>query len=340
MSLNAIVNPVKLSLLAVFLFATTGCAKQIFTMTAGMTERYSEDYMIPSVMKQSDLQTTCAMGEAMGAVTTSMAELNKGMDKIVIMTNMSAAMCSQQRAFEKNLEYLRQLKAGNDSDAQDARILMKRHYKEAAQRQLSAFELLNDYYGKVGDKCPRLLDEKQQLTYLAGLLSGLQAVSADTKATSGVVPRNIAARVERGAKCIKNEDWFGVPKAMRALLWTLLPGGTPAGEDPWARLEEAMAEGEAAGVRLPHVFYAMAAQSKNKPEWVRKAIKRHVAALKAKPANPDFVNLDAMATAQLREMSDLMWTEAKGHRTPFGELGTFWDEEKKQDFGGIDIDDL
>lgn len=340
MSLNTAVKHIKLGLMAVLFITTTGCSKQIFTMTAGMTERYSEDYMIPSVMKQSDLQVTCAMGEAMGAVTGSMAELNKGMDKVVIMTNMSAAMCSQQRAFEKNLEYLRELKAGNDLNAQDARIVMKRHYKEAAQRQLSAFELLNSYYGKVGEKCPRLLDEKQQLTYLAGLLSGLQAVAADTKATSGIVPRNIAARVERGAKCVNNKDWFGAPKAIRALLWTLLPGGTPPGEDPWARFEEAMTEGEAKGVRLAHVFYAMAAQSKNKPELVRKAIKRHVAALKAKPANPEFVNLDAMATAQLREMSDLMWTEAKGHRTPFGELGTFWDEEKKQDFGGIDIDDL
>lgn len=340
MSLNTAVKHCKLALLAVLFITATGCSKQIFTMTAGMTERYSEDYMIPSVMKQNDLQVTCAMGEAMGAVTTSMAELNDGMDKIVIMTNMSAAMCSQQRGFEKNLEYLRALKSGNDTNAKDARIVMKRHYKEAAQRQLSAFNLLNDYYGNVGENCPRLLDEKQQLTYLAGLLSGLQAVSADTKATSGIVPRNIAARVERGAKCVNNEDWFGAPKAMRALLWTLLPGGTPAGEDPWARFEEAMTEGEAKGVRLAHVFYAMAADAKNKPDRVRKAIKRHVAAIKAKPANPKYVNLDAMATAQLREMSDILWTKATGHRTPFGELGTFWDEEKKQDFGGIDIDDL
>jgi len=72
---------------------------------------------------------------------------------------------------------------------------------------------------------------------------------------------------------------------------------------------------------------------------VRKVIKQHAASVKETPAAKEWRQLDAMATAQLQGVSDLMWTEAKGHRTPTGKFGKFWDERAKAT-NAIDLDDI
>jgi len=36
--------------------------------------------------------------------------------------------------------------------------------------------------------------------------------------------------------------------------------------------------------------------------------------------------LDEIAAQQLQAISDRLWTEAKGSRTPFNGLGSFWDD--------------
>lgn len=335
------IKSLKIVSITVMFFMLSACAKQIFTMTAGMAETYSSDYMVPDIMQSADINIPCAMGEAMLPLIHSMSTLNSGLDKITLMTTMTAATCSQAKAVEQELRYLRALYAQNTPEAQDARILMKRNYQEAAQRNYHAFNLLNREFGKVGSaNCPRLLDERQQLTYLVGLLSGLQAVNADTQATAGGVPRELAVQVEHGARCLDNEKWFGVPMAIRATVWTLIPGGVPKGEDNWKRLAESSAIGERQNVRLAHVLYAIAAGAKNRPDVVRQIIKRHAQVIKAQPANPAYRLLDVMATEQLRALSDQMWTTATGHRTPFGELGSFWDEKPSVDLGGVNLDEF
>jgi hypothetical protein len=49
--------------------------------------------------------------------------------------------------------------------------------------------------------------------------------------------------------------------------------------------------------------------------------------------------MDIMATRQIMAVSDRLWTEATGARTPVGGLGTFWDDARKQ-APSLDIDDL
>jgi hypothetical protein len=39
--------------------------------------------------------------------------------------------------------------------------------------------------------------------------------------------------------------------------------------------------------------------------------------------------VDAMATQMILAISDRLWMENTGHRTPMGRLGTFWDDQKK-----------
>lgn len=318
----------------------SGCSKQIFQMTAGMVQTFSEDYMVPYVLTSEDLSMSCAMAESMTPVILTMQQLNRGLEKIVISSLVSASICSQNLAVEKELEYQRALYTGDNSGAQDARIAMKRAYKEAAMRQYGAYQSLSKMYGEPGGReCPRLRDDVEELNYLIGLLAGLQAIFSDTQATSGLVPRNIAAKVERSSVCLDNKKWHGIPLAIRAAIWTLLPGAIPEGEDNWARLEEADKIGEKSGVRLSHVFHALAAYSKGDTERVRNVIRKHVESKKEQEANPKFRQLDAMATAQLTTVSDIMWTAAQGHRTPVGRLGKFWDDTVEVD-NAINLDDI
>jgi hypothetical protein len=49
--------------------------------------------------------------------------------------------------------------------------------------------------------------------------------------------------------------------------------------------------------------------------------------------------LDIVATKQVLAVSDRLWTEATGSRTPIGGLGTFWDDQSPAE-EALDIDDL
>ncbi|NYT46426.1 MAG: hypothetical protein H0A75_00595 [Candidatus Methanofishera endochildressiae] len=57
------------------------------------------------------------------------------------------------------------------------------------------------------------------------------------------------------------------------------------------------------------------------------------------PANPNFLFLDKVATIQLQAVSDILWTEATGKRTPIGGLGTFWDDPESTT-DTVDITDI
>ncbi|MCA9712440.1 MAG: hypothetical protein KDK70_41810, partial [Myxococcales bacterium] len=50
----------------------------------------------------------------------------------------------------------------------------------------------------------------------------------------------------------------------------------------------------------------------------------------ADPADSRWRMLDRYATRIVRYESDKIWTQALGHRTPFGELGSFPDSQQDQ----------
>ncbi len=54
---------------------------------------------------------------------------------------------------------------------------------------------------------------------------------------------------------------------------------------------------------------------------------------------PAFRLLDEFTALQLQAISDRLWTEATGKRTPISGLGTFWDDPKKA-VDTINIDDM
>lgn len=127
--------------------------------------------------------------------------------------------------------------------------------------------------------------------------------------------------------------------ALRATVWAMIPGALPKGEDPFVRLDIADQQGEEAGVRISHVFHAIAAQNSSDDQRLRTVIRRHADALDETPANEQWQMVDAMATQMIVAISDRLWMEHTGHRTPMGQLGTFWDDDRKA-LETMDLDGL
>jgi hypothetical protein len=88
------------------------------------------------------------------------------------------------------------------------------------------------------------------------------------------------------------------------------------------------------------MIHLIAAYAKGDNERVRKVIKRHVEQIEEFDSNKAYRLMDAIATNGVQRFSDRMWTEAVGHRTPVGGLGTFWDENAADDIETVDLDDL
>ncbi len=332
MSTAALPSPLRLCAVGALLAAQLGCAKTIGDASANMTNAF----VMPELMAGGDIGVGCASGEALGGLISSFAFASAKAEKGAVITGLSAAMCLDDVTWEAELDRIRAFRAGDVGLAEDAAARAQRAHYDAARRYLLAWDRLVSAYGvpEPGEACPKLKKEEDQLTYLLGLSSGLLAVTYDG-ATGGAAEVSLAipAAVARGAACIDDATWWGVPSAMGATLGVLLPQD---GVDPWADLDAAVAAGEAAGVRLASSFAAQAARTVGDRERLRAAIRGFAASHEARKPDADYAMLDAFAYALVRYESDRLWTEATGHRTPFGQLGTFPDDAP--DTIDVDVD--
>ncbi|UZE96549.1 hypothetical protein [Alkalimarinus alittae] len=332
-------------LLAVVSVQLVGCQtfkdKVVYAPAGDIMQSLAKEHTVPYMLGTEDVAVSCAMSEALSPLLMAFGRVTSNPDQLGVMLGLSAGACEEQRAWDNELRYLRAMRDLRPDEAEDALITQKRHLVSASKRQFTAYNHLVSYYGEPGGECPDLDDDFDQFIWMAGMLSGLQALNNELQSTSSIgVPKNIASKVERGTSCIDDDQWWGVPMAMKAAVWAMLPGALPHGENAWERLETAQAKGEAARVRLPNVLYAMAAFTNGKDELVKDIIRRHADQVKRHPANPDYALIDTTATIQLQALSDRLWTENTGHRTPMGGLGTFWDDKKESNVEVMDLDDL
>lgn len=337
-----------LSLSLVFLLG--GCkainqflVKPFIKPTGDTVTLLGEAHIAPYLLTTNDLEAGCAGAEALTSMVMSLGRITEEPHELAVLLHLGAGGCEESRAFESELAYLRFIRAQQPDMAQDALISQKTHHLKAAKRYYIAWQQLIEFNGgkEIGGECPDLEQEFDQIVWIGGLAGGLLALNNDILSGIGTgVPKNIAAQVERAAGCLDNRTWFGVPLALKAAIWSLLPGALPEGEDAWARLEQADLMGEKARVRLPHVFHLIAAYSKGDMERVRSVIKRHAEQIEEFEPNSKYRLFDATATDVITRISDKMWTEAVGHRTPMGGLGTFWDENAADDIETVELDDL
>jgi hypothetical protein len=322
--------------LAISALTMGGCAL-IESNVAGTTLSIMEDGFTPPVLQGTDVETACMFSN----VNTPLvgAARNFYGDPSLMETVMlsSAGVCAENQAINEEMRYMRAARDKRADEAQDARIAQKRFQTVAAERQYLAYvrmrnKLEQKYFFKYGTDCPRFKRDFDEIVYLLGSIAGLQAMQNDISAQQTVgVPTDIAPLVEKGLKCLDNTKWWGVPNAARAAIWSILPGASE-GKDVKGTFEHSMKLGEAAGVRLSHVMQAVAAQSTDDKETVRATLKRF-ANLKDFKSNPQYRLLDAIAQSQMINVSDRLWTQNTGTRTPIASLGKFWDEK-----AGTDID--
>lgn len=324
----------KLLTLAMVGTLLSGCSalnSMMYKTTGDVMQGFSRDHTVPYLLESKDLTMGCAMSEATAPLLMSFGRVTSDPDQLAVMLYLSAGGCAEERAREHELASLAAMRDRKADRAEDALIQQKRALSLAANRYFQGWRHHNKFYGKpVAGECPAMDDELGEFIYLAGLLSGLQALNAEIQSTSSIgVPKNIGSTVARATQCLDNEKWWGAPMALRATVWAMIPGAMPEGEDPFVRLDIADEQGEAAGVRISHVFHAIAAQNKSDRERLRSVIRSHAEAIADKSSNAQWQMVDAMATQMIVAISDRLWMENTGHRTPMGGLGTFWDDEKE-----------
>lgn len=329
----------RIALLSVALISMSGCS-MIYKTTGWFAYDFTEDYAIPYTMKGDDVGMACAMTEGMTGALLSFTEVAYTPDRQAVSMYMMAGACAEDRAQQEALAYLRAFKSQNIAEAKDARIREKRAFALAASRQYNAYRHMVAEFGEPGQECPDMSDD-EELFWVLGILAGVQSVMNDVRAQGEVgVPKDIAMKATRGIQCVDNQRWWGVPQAVSSAVGIMLPDGSAKeGNSPWQQMHEASRIASASGVRLAHAVEITVADGSGNQQQLRDAIRRHAASLKTTPSNPRFKMMDIMAHRQILAVSDRLWTEATGSRTPVGGLGTFWDDAPKA-VPSFDIDDL
>ena len=324
-----------------FIFA--GCAK-IQGAGTNLAIGVLEDKVVPPQLQIGDVNLACTFATGNVPLISSGTRAFYG-DPSLIETLLytSSAACSEAEAVGEELRYLRAQREKRVDEATDARINQKRLLERTARRQLFAFQqmvtkLESKLNFKYGETCPKFTRDFDELAYLLGTVAGLQAVINDIAAQQAVgVPTDIAPKGDRAMKCLSNAKWWGAPQAARAVVWNILPGGAD-GKDVWGTFNLSMAQGERAGVRLPHVMYALAALSKDDYPRFRDSVRRFSNVKEFRPSK-DYRLIDEISLQTIQNLSDRYWTENTGSRTPIGGLGKFWDD-KSASIPTVDVDDL
>ncbi len=314
---------------------------QLLTRHSGkLLVNFIENQATPYLLNAEDVQMGCVMSEAFSLVLPSLSEVNVSPYRLAVLFDFLAGSCAEFKAAEEELRYLRAERSKNILEAQDARILQKRYLNLAARRQLKGYYNLEQIFAtKLGEECPLFNSEIEELYWLVGLMNGLQAVLNDLVSEgSANVPLDISHKVGRGANCLENEKWWGLPNAIQASLWANSLSMPPRNQDPLVILDKAVQTGLSQGVRVGQVIKAKIFIGLGDDTQVKEIIRENVSARKQFPS-PKYAFLDRVATAKLLAISDYLWTEATGKRTPMGRMGTFWDDSAEEmDF--VDLSDV
>jgi len=300
-----------------------------------------EDHAVPYVLKTDDVEMGCIMAESLTLLVPSLAEINASPHKLAVILDFLSGSCAEFKAWEEELRYLRAVYEKNVREAQDARIAQKRYLNLAAKRQLNGYLNLEAAYSETSnDECPIFDSWNDEFYWLVGLMDGLQAVLNDLASEgSANVPLDISLKVGRGAHCLNNEKWWGLPNAIKVAIWLSFPESTPKNIDPLTVLDLSVQTGMNKGVRIAQVIAAKIYIGLGNTEQVKVIIRDNVLTRNEKPVNTQFLFLDQVVILQLQAISDAMWTEATGKRTPIRGLGTFWDDNKNP-IDTIDILDV
>ncbi len=328
-----------LFLLISLLLLSSACTL-VYKGTGNTLISYAEEQGLPYLLATDDVPFSCSMIESFAPFLLSFSRVTTPPDHLAILFYLMAGSCTEIKAWDEELRYLRAIYTKNLIEAQDARIAQQRYLRLAAQRQLTGYHYLSLAYAEPGAECPLLDTDNDQLYWLMGLISGLQAILNDIASAGNVrVPLNLAAKIGRAALCLDNQKWWGIPEAIQATLWITIPGNAPVDKNPMQILNNSLQTGLQQGIKISHVMAAQVYSGLGDSEKVKQIIRQHSILTQPTSNSQAYKLLNQVSTIQIQQISDRLWTEATGKRTPIGKLGSFWDDPVEEiDF--IEIDDI
>ncbi len=300
-----------------------GCTGTLHSATGSTMSSYASQHMVPYLMTSPDAAYACSVGNALGPFIASFERVSDRPDLPTLVSVMGAGICAEAAAWEADLAYQRALRGGRADEAADAQLLGERHHRAAAARFGAAWKRAEAAFGTLGKGCPEL-EPEQEIFFLLGIASGLQAVMHDRAARGAAgISMAIPRAVERATKCLNSKRWWGVPDALAAAVWLTVPGALPKGKDAKKTLTTAVAHGDAAAVRLSRALQVQALGASGDAAGAKAAITAHGKVLKTKKAAAKWRLLDAYGAVLTRHAADLIWTSETGHRAPTGDFGSF-----------------
>ncbi|MDX1635265.1 MAG: hypothetical protein R3280_11535 [Marinobacter sp.] len=331
----------------VVLLTAAGCSfHPIYTPTGDVLAGYSESNATPYVMQMSDPGMACSLGESLDPLVYSFKRVTSAPAETGSLLMLLAGNCSEYRAWEAELEYLGADYAGEVPAAKDARERAKRLNAETAKRRYLAFQRAMEAYdyepGNPDAQCPFFYDDQDEITFLLGLLTGMQAIvnDANSGAMAGV-PRDIAPQAERAARCVDNEKWAGLPNAIRAMVWLLIPDTRPDdARDPWLVFAESSKLSVDRGIRAAMALEVVAAETFGRQDVREDVIARFADADNRIDVWEEYQLVDEVARGVIQFSSDKYWTANYGYRTPQSRFGSLSERSETTDAEVMDLDDL
>jgi hypothetical protein len=291
-----------------------------------MVDRMTVDKIVGQAQVVGDTQMPCALGESLNHVLMA-TQGRQTPDLALLISNGTAAMCSQSKAWEERLRAERAKKQRPLSDAyrvaeiKDAQISAARWDSMTARRFYEAFNHAEQAFGNVDTPCPKIA-ERDEVAYLVALIAGTFSVLHDKQSDGTIgVPLDLLPKVARASTCLDNEKWWGVPQALQAGIWATIPGTGPADADPWSILEESAEKGSASGVRVAYALGVLLANNAGDTDRMKAFLGAHGTSISDVARSQEWAFFDQYAYEVALHQSDLFWIETVGHRTPV--LGTF-----------------
>jgi hypothetical protein len=322
-------NIILLSLTAL-LTTMTGCSHNPISYTTGIVlEGIVENETYPYVLAQDDPDMACNLGRSFEYFLGSVNVMTDLENAYFGMIPLLSSVCSEYNAREAELRSIRALRKGDVEGAKDARQLQKQWLATTAQRRSNSFYIgieTYDFKSTLSSyECPDFDEELDEISFLLSLTMGALAIKND--AESGMVAgvsRNIVSTILNGANCVDNEQWGGVPQALQATLWILLPNKKPSDikKNNWEILEYASRSSTRVGTHLGNSLHAVAAEIAGNKAELYKALTlyKETAGDEAFNKGP-FTLIDKISTGIIHDISNVLWTSEVGSRTPFGQLG-------------------
>ncbi len=339
-NLHRSLNATRVRVFFVLILLLGGCSTFMHKNTAQLMSGMAEKYTVPYTMASHDLALACSMSEAFSAFFLSLRELINDENTLPILFWMMSGQCDAEKAWAEELRYLRSVYMEDTAGARDALFSEKRLLMQAATRYWRAYQEAEQYFQvDIGQDCPSFRNEFEQLAWLMAMLSGVQAVYYDNRAERLLaVPLDIANKAGRAAMCVEGQQWWGVPIALHAAVQMTLAQQDQV-ERSAAALKQAGMIGVEQGVRLALVLEAQVYLNRGNTEAVRRIIASFFM-MTPKKLNVRWALFDKVAQLQMQMLSDRLWTEATGSRTPPGMFGRFWDETEQNQIDAVDIEEL